>query len=76
MFSSLGELFLHLDANLADSVKGEIIALPEDQLLNLHFGLNHLIRTLVFYQNESDEGRNYFGSMTFSVKLDDRRGIA
>lgn len=60
MFSSLGELFLHLDANLTDQVKGEIIALPECQLLSLHFGLNHLIRSLVFYQNELDEGKNYF----------------
>jgi hypothetical protein len=63
MLRDLADLFGHLDATLVASVKSEIAALPEDRLLELHFGLNLLIRTLAFYQNKSEEGKAYFSQL-------------
>lgn len=63
MPNNLAQLIEQLDAALPTSVKEEIAALPEERLIDLHYGLNALIRRQVFYDNDTLEGTRYFSEL-------------
>ncbi|MBR7780420.1 DUF6794 domain-containing protein [Undibacterium rugosum] len=63
MPKNVAELFRYLDATLEETVKGELLSLPEDTLYEMHFGLNAFIRSVAFYKNESETGKAYFSNL-------------
>ena len=61
--TNLAELFRALDEVVQSEDKAAIAALGEQELYQLHLGVNGLIRSLAYYKNESAEGKQYFQSL-------------
>lgn len=62
---SLKTLIQVLDVEVAEDVKSQVRVLRDDQLFQLHFGLNALIRHLAYYANESAIGKQHFAELGF-----------
>ena len=73
MVRSFAELVRALDAQLSAEEKADIRALAEMDLWKLHHGLNALIRSLAFYRNESEHGKEYMGRLC--IQPDDSSAV-
>jgi len=62
---TLAQLVRALDATVEPQYKAEIAALAEENLYQLHLGLNGLVRSLAYYKNESLEGKEHFQMLGF-----------
>ncbi|MEN3112006.1 hypothetical protein ACFONG_19370 [Uliginosibacterium paludis] len=61
--ANLADLFRVLDESVQPEHKTDIAALAEQDLYQLHLGVNGVIRSLAYYKNDSATGKQYFQSL-------------
>jgi hypothetical protein len=62
---NLADMIHALDQQVTEDAKNEIRALNKSDLWQLHMGISGLIRSVVYYKNESIQGRKWFDQLGF-----------